>query len=219
MLAKIKGAAGPGNNGQNVTAASAAVPQEATGPVQFSASISSEKYGLSGPWWISELVKLAAGATSFALIVLLYVGLGVMEEGVKWNMLFWIWLGALVLSVIYRLTYLWLWKMHYKYEFGPEYIYIKEGVLSVSEKNMAYKTIQDVKVNQTIIDRIFGVADVIIENASPSGMVPALAYGKRSRIVPINGIVLEGLSVTDARQIAEEVKSVILRKGGLTQGL
>jgi uncharacterized membrane protein YdbT with pleckstrin-like domain len=188
--------------------------------VSFSSPISSEVYGLSSDWWTSELVKLAAGSIITPIIITLWfvsaANKGSNDFIVNWPLAFYIWLGVFVVSLLFRSIALYLWKTHYSYNFGDEFIYMKVGVLSVSEKNMGYNTIQDVKVNQSFIDRIFGVADVIIENASPN-----MVFAQNNRKIPIgaNGIVIEGLKLADARKIAEEIKKVTLGKTTNSKGV
>ncbi|MES2623396.1 MAG: PH domain-containing protein [Patescibacteria group bacterium] len=184
----------------------------------FSSPISSSVYGLSSNWWVSELVKLAIGSVTTPFFITLWF---VFRESDNMTSGFWkfaliIWFSVFVIFVIYRSLYLFLWKKHYTYNFGEEYIYMKVGVLSVSEKNMGYNTIQDVKVNQSFIDRIFGVADVIIENASPN-----IVMTSRNQEIPAgaNGIVIEGLQLADAQKVAEEVKKVTLSKSTNTKGI
>jgi uncharacterized membrane protein YdbT with pleckstrin-like domain len=81
---------------------------------------------------------------------------------------------------------------------------------------MGYNTIQDVKVNQSFVDRIFGVADLVIENASPGMMVNS---NGRNEPNGSNGIVIEGLSLADAKRISEEMKKVILNRSMLSKGI
>lgn len=222
FLGKIKRSTHPSSisedAGQIQTQASGSSDQSRT--VHFSSPISNETYGLSSDWWVSEIVKLALGAVTTPILVSFWFYFAITEEAAMtsggWRSVFYIWLAVFVLFVLYRSIYLFLWKHHYKYNFGDEYIYMKIGVLSISEKNMGYNTIQDVKVNQSFIDRIFGVADLVIENASP-GM--PMNIGNRKVPVGANGIVIEGLSLVDAKKIAEEMKKVILNKATNSKGL
>lgn len=224
LLGKIKGSTSHSHAmQQNSASDQAAAPDSRTSEprtVHFSSPISSEVYGLSNDWWISEIVKLAIGAVATPILVSTWLYFSITDEAdvtmTGWRTLFYVWLAVFILTVLYRSIYLFLWKQHYKYNFGEEYIYMKVGVLSVSEKNMGYNTIQDVKVNQSFIDRIFGVADVIIENASP-GM--SINFNGKQVPVGANGIVIEGLKHEDAKKIAEEMKKVILSKSTIAKGL
>lgn len=182
----------------------------------FSKPISSEVYGLGDNWWIGEIVKVAIGAVIIPAIFtawLLFRGKG----ETNWVIGFWVWLAAVVIYVLFRAITLLLWKSHYKYNFGPEYIYMKIGVISVSEKNMGYNSIQDVQVRQGVVDRIFGVADLVIENAAAANM-PVNNRNRRAQDLS-TGIVVEGLSLKDARDIAEELKNIISNKKDSSKGL
>lgn len=220
LLGKIKSSSyshqpNPNNPNQNQTQATA---NNEPIKANFSSPISSEVYGLSSDWWVGELVKLAFGATITPLIFTAWISGSLFGENGRefnWMIIFWIWLGILVITIAYRVIYLLLWKSHYNYNFGEQYIYMKTGVLSISEQNMSYDTIQDVKINQSFVDRIFKVADVIIENASANAPV----INAKNKGGFINGIVIEGLSITDAKKVTEEIKKVIISKGGLTRGL
>lgn len=184
-------------------------------PASFSREISSETIGLGSNWWTGELVKVALGSVIMPALIAFWITAG-SDNGINWSLTFWIWLGALFVYVAYRLIYLALWKSHYKYNFGPEYIYMKIGVISVSEKNMGYNTIQDVGIRQTLVDRIFGVADLVIENASGATM-PQVPNQKG--VAPINGIVIEGMSLDEARSVSDELKKVISNKRDMSKGL
>jgi membrane protein YdbS with pleckstrin-like domain len=204
-----------GTTDLNTTGREGAPASPAPVKAHFSSPISSSVYGLSKDWWMSEISKMAVSAVIMPAIITLWLGFGRDRTPADIPFLFWIWLAILIIYIAYRVIYLWLWKSHYSYNFGEEFIYMKLGVLSVSEKNMAYNTIQDVKIHQTFIDRLFGVADLIIENASQIGMIPQ----RRGQVVPQNGIVIEGLSLADAKRIADEVKSVVITKAQITKGL
>ncbi|MFM2383559.1 MAG: hypothetical protein RIQ72_131 [Candidatus Parcubacteria bacterium] len=189
------------------------VPVQTNAPVKFNTTLSKEELGLSHEWWLAESVKVALASIFLPPIVTLWIATGIFEGNIAIDKVFWIWLIVLVISLLYRFGYLWLWQMHYEYNFGEEYIYLKEGVLSVSEKNMSYNTIQDVTVRQTIVDRIFGIADVVIENAS-ANQIPAMANKKMGQATS-NGIVIEGLSLKEAQHIVSELKGVIGRRSSL----
>lgn len=195
---------------------STAAPTQVHTEAHFSKPISSEVYGLGDNWWIGEIVKVAIGSVLIPTIFtawLLFRG----DGATNWAIGFWVWGAAFVVYVLFRAITLLLWKSHYKYNFGPEYIYMKIGVISVSEKNMGYNSIQDVQVRQGIVDRIFGVADLVIENAAAANM-PVNSRNRRAQDLS-TGITVEGLSLKDARDIAEELKKIISNKKDSSKGL
>lgn len=199
---------------------STATEEKPTQVAHFSSAITSEAYGLSSEWWISEIAKISLGSVILPYFISFWF-FSSLANGTNFlgkHTFFWIWLILVALFYLVKFVYLWLWQMHYKYEFGPEYIYMKTGVLSVTEKNMAYNTVQDVRISQTIVDRMFGVADVIIENAS-ANQSANFNLNNKKQSSGINGIVIEGLSLLNARKIVEEVKSVLINKVGLNKGL
>lgn len=219
LLGKIKNSA-LGQQAHHQTTQAQNHPNTTTEPVKarFDSPISSEAYGLSSDWWIGEFVKLALGSIFGPVIITFWVFSSDINNNSfasSWLSPFWLWLSVLIITIVYRITYLLLWKSHYSYNFGEEYIYMKTGVISISEKNMAYSTIQDVRINQSLVDRIFKVADVVIENASANMTI----VNQKAIAAGLNGIVIEGLSLTDAKKVTEEVKKVIINKGNLTRGL
>lgn len=223
LLGKIKSSTSGGSMSQaaNSEAHKEVAHEVKQEQVHFSSPISSDAYGLSKNWWISEAIKLVISSLFIATILTFWLFGFSLKEGLKEGGLSFalsVWVGVLILALIARAITLWLWQMHYRYEFGAEYIYMKNGILSVSEKNMGYNTVQDVKVDQTFIDRIFGVASIHIENAAQS-MVPVQGrYGKVNAPVS-NGITIVGLSVDDARKIAEEMKRIVIHKTTARKGV
>lgn len=181
--------------------------------VHFSSPINSDIYGLSENWWWCEVIKRFASLIYTPVIITFFISLKFEEFDFSTDLK--IWLGIVVLTFIYQIATLLLWKAHYKYDFGQEYIYMKTGILSVSEKNMAYSTVQDVRVEQTLFDRLFGVADLVIENAAQT----VVLQGKYNQVAQQNGVTVEGLSLEDARKIADELKKVVLGKTNAKNGL
>lgn len=220
LLGKIKGSSTSHHTTVAADAPAHVDAQHSTHKVHFSSPISSDVYGLSGNWWTSEIIKIFTGAIVTPLVISIWIYFQILDDGgfapEDIGMMALIWIAIFVVFVVFRAGYLFLWKLHYKYDFGEEYIYIKEGVLSVSEKNMGYNTIQDVQIRQSFIDRIFGVADVVIENASPSSYTP---HTGRHAAASSHGIVIEGLGVADARKVSDELKKVILSKRTHTKGV
>lgn len=195
---------------------STTAPTQTHTEAHFAKPISSEVYGLGDNWWTGEIVKVAIGAVLIPAAFtawLLFRG----DGATNWKFGFWVWSAAFVVYVLFRAITLLLWKSHYKYNFGPEYIYMKIGVISVSEKNMGYNSVQDVQVRQGIVDRIFGVADLVIENAAAANM-PVNSRNRRAQDLS-TGITVEGLSLKDAREIAEELKKIISNKKDSSKGL
>jgi membrane protein YdbS with pleckstrin-like domain len=116
-----------------------------------------------------------------------------------------------------NIIYFLLWRKKYKFEFNPEFIYYRTGVIAINEQHMPYNTVQNVNVQQSIIDRIFNLSNVIIENAAQGQIV----YRARGRgAVPFNrGIIIKGISLSDANHIAEVLRNILLTKNPQNTGL
>lgn len=217
FLHKIRGGSSHTHDSVSAPIENQSIHNNHISDVHFSKPISSDVYGLSSNWWTGEFVKIILGSIFYPIVIVLWFTFsGKNTDGIKnWNAVILIWICILIVYMIYRFTYIFLWKSHYKYDFGSEYIYMKTGVISISEKNMGYNTIQDVRINQNLVDRIFGVADLIIENAAGNNM----PINPRTKEAAFNGIVVEGLSLNDARFVSDELKKVISNKRDLTKGL
>jgi membrane protein YdbS with pleckstrin-like domain len=89
---------------------------------------------------------------------------------------------------------------------------VYEKVLSQSEKHVPYRTVQNVTISQSIIDRMFHIANVVIENASSGQMTTTNRLGS-------NAILIPGQTPENANKIAEVLKKVILTKNSSQTGL
>jgi len=98
---------------------------------------------------------------------------------------------------------------NFHYSVENEFVIFHQGILSKQQKNLPYGVIQDVIVNQDIADRLFGLASLIIENASFGG---GQVYGRKQAAALIgfvgNVAVIPGLTVENA----EKLKGIFLSK-------
>ena len=112
---------------------------------------------------------------------------------------------------ILRVIYLFIWRAVYHFEFLPDYILMRTGVISRSDVHIPYRTIQDVNIKQSIMERLSGLATVVLENAAPAQVV-----GKQI-IKP--GITIPGQTLEKAGRIAEIVRKIILTKNSSQTGV
>ena len=84
-----------------------------------------------------------------------------------------------------------VWKKNYHFEFTEDYILLKTGVLSRSEKHVPYKSIQNITESQGILDRMFGLSDVTIENATSGSMQNgiSLVWQQKTNADELTGIL------------------------------
>lgn len=161
ILAKINGSS------SSLTSPQTPMPQfqqSSSTPVQFNQKISSETYPISGSWFVSALVS------SFVLSIFLVVFFaGFILTSPSFG--FW-WVPVLFFVFIFFISmiYFSIWKKNFYFEFTPDYILLRTGVISRSENHLPYKSIQDILNNQGIVDRIFGLSTVTIQNAAQQMM-------------------------------------------------
>ena len=67
--------------------------------------------------------------------------------------------------------------MTFSYDLGADYINIRQGIISRQERHVPYSVIQNVIVKQDLLDRLFGLSTIVIENASMGGMVMPQSRG------------------------------------------
>ena len=75
---------------------------------------------------------------------------------------FWIYIAFvpfnLILAILRRATF------HYSME--PQFLTLRQGILSRQQRHIPYSVIQNLFVKQDLFDRIFGLASLAVENAS-----------------------------------------------------
>lgn len=76
-----------------------------------------------------------------------------------------------LLIILPTVWFLWLVLMinNFHYNFGDKLITLKQGIIAKSERHIMYGRIQSIFISQSFIDKILGLATIIIENASDSG--------------------------------------------------
>lgn len=188
-------------------------------PIDLTEEISNRTYPLSSTWVSVTLFTRVVGSFGFTGIFILFIfseSLGDITNLDKWLYLVLGWFALGVLTVIVRTITFFLWKKNYAFDFTPENIYYREGVISLSEKHMPYSSIQDVTVRQGVVERFFGLAKVVIENAAQQQMI-STRYGKQP--VGFAGVILQGISIEDANKITNLLKTTVLGRNSTQYGL
>ncbi len=192
--------------------------QSQVSAIKLSEKISSDVYPLSDKWTVITLASMLIGSFIFPafIVFILFANSDsiITVDHFIYIVLGWLALGAL--TMIIRTVTLFLWKNNYAFDFTPEHIYFKEGVISLSEKHMPYSSIQDVTVRQGVIERFFGFAKVVIENAAQQ---PMIVEGNGERVVGFGGVVLQGLSLDHANRITNVLKTTVLGRNNSRYGL
>ncbi len=81
---------------------------------------------------------------------------------------------------------------------------------------MPYSSIQDVTIRQGLIERMFGLASVLIENAAQQQVY----VGRNGRSTAVfSGVIIQGLSLADANKITTILKTTVLGRSSGQYGL
>ncbi|MEA2715650.1 MAG: uncharacterized protein QOG91_678 [Candidatus Parcubacteria bacterium] len=190
--------------------------------IHLSEEISSKVYPLTGKWLAIKVVgRLVSPFVYWAIVVFFIFGKLARDLSADYN---WVnhygiyiagYLGVSVVSGIIHVIALLIWKKNYAFDFTPDNIYYREGVISLSEKHMPYSSIQDVTVTQGVLERLVGLARVRIENAAQQTMVTS----RGNSLSVFTGVLLQGISLADANKITEILKTTVLGKNTSRHGL
>lgn len=168
--------------------------QQPQSAINFGEEISSKVYPIEDGWrtlsFVSIFLTSFVISGFFALIILAEFAV---SNGADYWMYYVLgWLAVSILLAIIRMIKFLLWQHNYTFNFTPEHIYYRTGVISISEKHMPYSSIQDVMVRQGIIERIFGYARVVIQNAAQQTFRIENKTIQASSSVTLMGIPLDG---------------------------
>ncbi|MEI6057812.1 MAG: PH domain-containing protein [bacterium] len=199
------------------TPAQSATPQQKIAKINLAEAISSKVYPLSSKWTVIALLGRLVSSILFPLfvIIILFSKSKDMPASTYWVYIVLGWIALSLLTMIVRTITLFLWKNNYAFDFTPEHIYYKEGVISLSEKHMPYSSIQDVTVQQSFLERLVGLAKVRIENAAQQQVVPT----RRGAMPVFAGVLIQGVSIEDANKITDILKTTVLGKNTSQYGL
>ena len=173
LLGKINGSGNNPANSQTPSQPAQNVQAETSAQFQSDKTISSNTYPMS-PSWIYAAI---ADSVLFGLVftfIFAFVSFGFVTNGMHHISDPLINLGFLalcdlllfVILFIFDLIYTSIWKKNYYFELMPDYILLRTGVLKKEEKHMPYKSIQNITNGQDIPDRMFGMSDIVVENAA-----------------------------------------------------
>lgn len=107
-----------------------------------------------------------------------------------------------------------VYKKNYRFEFRPEFIFLHTSVITTKEKHLPYSAVQDVTVQQGLIDRIFGLANVVILNAATTAV-----QTKRGTRFISDSIVIPGQLPAKAQELAEILKKILVNIPNRQNGL
>lgn len=178
-------------------------------------NISSATYPISGRWLTGIILSTIFHFIYTLGIILVYFFFGLKDLNASDKI--WVLLAGAIIAIggiLVRLIYNIIWKKNYYFEFQPEYIVLKQGVISREERHIQYSSIQNVTLKQRISDRVLGLCDVVIENASMGGGGMSLntSQSRRMGIVGSNGIIIPGQLLENGKKLVEIVNKIAVDK-------
>ena len=111
------------------------------------------------PSWRARMSILAGGGAVAlgALVLLLWVG----WTGIA--------AGAFLVVVVVTLGWALLQTIFWKYTITDRRIFVRHGLLSVTEETARLGRVQDITLRQSVFDRLFGVGTLSIDTAGTEG--------------------------------------------------
>jgi uncharacterized membrane protein YdbT with pleckstrin-like domain len=104
----------------------------------------------------------AAIASAFLLVAVLYYFGQLISVSIPWYLSVFGGLALLIIPAFYHVK-----RNVVKYTLTDSKVEIDEGFISRASRKIPLRAIQDVTIQATIPQRLFGIGDVIIENANP----------------------------------------------------
>jgi uncharacterized membrane protein YdbT with pleckstrin-like domain len=187
--------------------------------------ITEKDYPVQGLWILKSIMRFLI---IFIIIGIFFYWYSKIENLSFWESLpkdlrsqiyFWIYIAivpfSLIMDILRRATF------HYYIE--PQFLTLRQGILSRQQRHIPYGVIQNIFVKQDLFDRIFGLASLAIENASQGGTnvsnqqeqkIFGLRVGKQqqqqSEMVGFSGNKVSIPGLTKAN--AEILKGIVLQK-------
>ena len=207
LLDKIRGDEQSSDTPPGSVASSSQTASANSKPLDTSQMISSTQYPISSKWMGMQVIVAFVHALWFSALIspLLFEG-GIILV-----------LATFILIFLCQIIYYVIWRGNFHFAFLPDYIQLSTQVIAKSEQHMPYRTVQDVIVKQGIIERMFGLATVSIQNAAANQ--PAQRSGWGGMTNKSQAVDIPGQTPEDANKIAEIVRSISLTRNSARTGL
>jgi membrane protein YdbS with pleckstrin-like domain len=193
-------------------------------PAMPTEEISSKTYPIVGAWVVQSVIKwfFSSVVTSGAIAV--YINQPSSDSKTALFEIMHIpfmaaWFVLFVIIFLCHIIYVALWKSTYSFAFLPDYILMRSGIIARSEKHVPYQTVQDVVVNQGIVERLFGLATVTIQNAAQNQTASAFFKGTNLGSLKQAGISIPGQPLAKANKLSETIRAIILSRNAGRTGL
>lgn len=205
ILGKITGGK-PTTSNSSTPTQPGTMPNQPAKSANFSEDFSSKTYPIKGKWLV---MSFFTQSLAFLLIVLFFGSQMLVESKYNPQMssVYYFYLIVFILASLGPLIRLIIWKATYHFEFKPDFILISSGWISRHERQVPYRTIQDVSLSQSFMERLFGLSRVTIENAS-QGMNMPIRYGRSG--FSLSDLTIVGQPYASGNKIVEALKSVLV---------
>jgi len=166
----------------------------------------SRNYPIAGAWLFTALVTNLWSAALYTFIIWIFL-LG------KRTVIYQLSISQtlVICASIYIVLMIWimLWKTTFYFEFLPQFILMKEGVVKREERHVPYRTLQNVLLKRSILERMLGLSTVIIENAA----MGTSKTGRASRII------VPGQPFAKGDELINELNRILGQTSGQGTGL
>ena len=176
---------------------------QATSAPSLPNEISSKVYPLGSGWFASQIAKNILGVGIFSLVIL--IGLmrtliDILNHGNQTShvgtYIVIVILALLLLSIVMVIVQ----RSNYYFIFTTDFVLYRTGFISIQERHVPYSKIQDVTVSRGLIDMIFGIWTVTIENAA---QMQVGRYSQNSKVA------IMGLTKDQADYIASQARVIM----------
>ena len=126
--------------------------------------------------------------------------------------------GFYIFVSVFEYLFNYLRRRFFHYSVSEDNMQIQSGIISRQERHMPYSRLQNVLIKQDLLDRLFGLKQVIVENAAGAGDMNlgtgtiGATWGVNNRMDSLgnsgNALTIPGLTKEDA----EKLKQIILDK-------
>lgn len=180
--------------------------------------ITEKNYPVQGLWVLKSIIRSLPGV--IILILLLTFSVGTKTNNTGLNIYLFLYMG---IGIIFGLVLPFLRRLTFHYSIEDKFLTLRQGILSRQQRHIPYGVIQNLFVKQDLLDRIFGLASLTIENASQGAGALAAppkqkffgmrAGAQRKQQIEMVGFSGNKVSIPGLTRVnAEILKGIVLQK-------
>lgn len=218
ILARIQG-------GNNTPGAVSQVPpvQAPAKQAVITGDISSRTFPIGSRWNILQTILSFWGALILTVAVMYLLAENMAAEFIGIEMIWGSTLsygsyftsGFLFFIAVFALMVIrWMiWKSNFHFELTPQFLLQKTGIVAGEEKHLPYKSIQNVLIRQSFLEKVLGLSTVVVENASQGGMV-------QKEYINVNGgVTIPGQSLEQGKKLVQQFNAILATVNSASTGL